>query len=154
MSAYGPALPDTSSAIRGPADQKLTRDEVMIAREVAELLKVPVSTNTSSLAAATCPRTSSVGRGGFCGPGSRSCSLADDDLRSLQRLIWLERQVKAGKLNCHRGRLLGVWRSEVEGDRLLDGLDQLRDGVAGGETAWQLPNLGPGRDVLVMHGDV
>ncbi|MBV9003679.1 MAG: helix-turn-helix domain-containing protein [Solirubrobacterales bacterium] len=44
MSAYAPALPDISSAIRGPVAYSLTRDEVMTAREVADLLKMPVST--------------------------------------------------------------------------------------------------------------
>jgi excisionase family DNA binding protein len=43
MSAYAPALPDTSSAVRLPGGG-LTRDEVMTAREVADLLKMPVST--------------------------------------------------------------------------------------------------------------
>jgi excisionase family DNA binding protein len=41
MSAYAPALPHTS--FPGPV-LGLTRDEVMTAREVAELLKLPVST--------------------------------------------------------------------------------------------------------------
>ncbi len=44
MSAYASALPDISSAIRGPVADSLTRDEVMTAREVADLLKMPVST--------------------------------------------------------------------------------------------------------------
>ena len=44
MSAYAPALPETSDIIRGPVGCGLTRDEVMTAREVAELLKMPVST--------------------------------------------------------------------------------------------------------------
>lgn len=44
MSAYATALPDTSSAIRVETGCSLTRDEVMTAREVAELLKMPVST--------------------------------------------------------------------------------------------------------------
>jgi excisionase family DNA binding protein len=44
MSAYAPTLPDTSDVIRGPARAKLTREEVMTAREVADLLKMPVST--------------------------------------------------------------------------------------------------------------
>lgn len=43
MSAYAPALPNTS-ILRGGPHQTLTRDEVMTAREVAELLKMPVST--------------------------------------------------------------------------------------------------------------
>lgn len=43
MSAYAPALPDTSSGLR-PTGYSLTRDEVMTAREVADLLKMPVST--------------------------------------------------------------------------------------------------------------
>ena len=44
MSAYAPALPDTiDSAAAAPACS-LTRDEVMTAREVADLLKMPVST--------------------------------------------------------------------------------------------------------------
>lgn len=38
MSAYAPSLPDGSAHI------PLTRDEVMTAREVADLLKMPVST--------------------------------------------------------------------------------------------------------------
>lgn len=44
MSAYAPDLLDTSSAIRVPIGCSLTRDEVMTAREVADLLKMPVST--------------------------------------------------------------------------------------------------------------
>lgn len=44
MSAYAPALLDTNGAIAGPAARSLTRDEVMTAREVADLLKMPVST--------------------------------------------------------------------------------------------------------------
>lgn len=43
MSAYAPALPDTSTGL-GPVGCSLTRDEVMTAREVAGLLKMPVST--------------------------------------------------------------------------------------------------------------
>ena len=43
MSAYAPALPDTSTGLRR-AGCSLTRDEVMTAREVADLLKMPVST--------------------------------------------------------------------------------------------------------------
>ena len=47
MSAYAPALPG-SIADRGSAQpdvkRGLTRDEVMTTREVAELLKMPVST--------------------------------------------------------------------------------------------------------------
>jgi excisionase family DNA binding protein len=41
MSAYATTLPSTSSFAPVPG---LTRDEVMTAREVAELLKLPVST--------------------------------------------------------------------------------------------------------------
>jgi hypothetical protein len=44
MSAYAPVLPETSSDIRVSASCSLTRDEVMTAREVADLLKMPVST--------------------------------------------------------------------------------------------------------------
>lgn len=36
MSAYAPALSDTSGAVRAPAGCSLTRDEVMTAREVAD----------------------------------------------------------------------------------------------------------------------
>lgn len=43
MSAYAPALPD-GTGVSAPASCTLTRDEVMTAREVAELLKMPVST--------------------------------------------------------------------------------------------------------------
>ena len=47
MSAYAPTLPGSISG-RGPAQLEgtrgLTRDEVMTAREAAELLKMPVST--------------------------------------------------------------------------------------------------------------
>ncbi len=42
MSAYAPALPDTTDTSRFAP--RLTRDEVMTAREVADLLKMPVST--------------------------------------------------------------------------------------------------------------
>ncbi len=44
MSAYAPAVPESGNAIRVRADCSLTRDEVMTAREVADLLKMPVST--------------------------------------------------------------------------------------------------------------
>ena len=44
MSAYAPALPTTSRALRGRVGSTLTRDEVMTAREVADLLMMPVST--------------------------------------------------------------------------------------------------------------
>ena len=44
MSAYAPTLLDTSSATRAVIRCGLTRDEVMTAREVADLLKMPVST--------------------------------------------------------------------------------------------------------------
>lgn len=44
MSAYAPVLPETVSSIRTPIVSGLTRDEVMTAREVADLLKMPVST--------------------------------------------------------------------------------------------------------------
>jgi excisionase family DNA binding protein len=43
MSAYAPAVPDASPGLRR-AGCSLTRDEVMTAREVADLLKMPVST--------------------------------------------------------------------------------------------------------------
>ena len=42
MSAYAPTLPETSTAVQVACT--LTRDEVMTAREVADLLKMPVST--------------------------------------------------------------------------------------------------------------
>jgi len=45
MSAYAPALSGVSRGPEAPkAHHGLTRDEVMTAREVAELLKMPVST--------------------------------------------------------------------------------------------------------------
>lgn len=44
MSAYAPALPETSAPISLRQPSSLTRDEVMTAREVADLLKMPVST--------------------------------------------------------------------------------------------------------------
>ncbi|MHB1836699.1 MAG: helix-turn-helix domain-containing protein [Solirubrobacteraceae bacterium] len=47
MSAYAPTLPGSlpEHHPHEPADKRgLTRDEVMTAREVAELLKMPVST--------------------------------------------------------------------------------------------------------------
>jgi excisionase family DNA binding protein len=44
MSAYAPALPDTIDSTAGTPSCGLTRDEVMTAREVADLLKMPVST--------------------------------------------------------------------------------------------------------------
>lgn len=44
MSAYAPALPEAMATIRPPIGSGLTRDEVMTAREVADLLKMPVST--------------------------------------------------------------------------------------------------------------
>ena len=44
MSAYAPALPEASDAGYAGSPGGLTRDEVMTAREVADLLKMPVST--------------------------------------------------------------------------------------------------------------
>ena len=46
MSAYAPTLPDASEFGEVPSQSRvgLTRDEVMTAREVADLLKMPVST--------------------------------------------------------------------------------------------------------------
>lgn len=47
MSAYAPTLPGSITERQSeqpPATAGLTRDEVMTAREVAELLKMPVST--------------------------------------------------------------------------------------------------------------
>jgi excisionase family DNA binding protein len=44
MSAYAPALPETSDVIPSPVGCGLTRDEIMTAMEVADLLKLPVST--------------------------------------------------------------------------------------------------------------
>jgi excisionase family DNA binding protein len=44
MSAYAPVLPDTSKDSPGHTGCSLTQDEVMTAREVADLLKMPVST--------------------------------------------------------------------------------------------------------------
>lgn len=44
MSAYAPVLPEPSIVLRALLERGLTRDEVMTAREVAELLKMPVST--------------------------------------------------------------------------------------------------------------
>jgi excisionase family DNA binding protein len=44
MSAYAPALPDINETVGSPVRSSLTRDEVMTAREVADLLKMPVST--------------------------------------------------------------------------------------------------------------
>lgn len=44
MSAYAPAVPDTIDYAAGAPSCSLTRDEVMTAREVADLLKMPVST--------------------------------------------------------------------------------------------------------------
>lgn len=43
MSAYAPTLPG-SIAERGSTQPDVKRDEVMTAREVAELLRMPVST--------------------------------------------------------------------------------------------------------------
>ena len=44
MSAYAPTQADINCIALGPAGCSLTRDEVMTAREVADLLKMPVST--------------------------------------------------------------------------------------------------------------
>jgi excisionase family DNA binding protein len=44
MSAYAPSLPETTSPIGTSCGDTLTRDEVMTAREVADLLRMPVST--------------------------------------------------------------------------------------------------------------
>jgi excisionase family DNA binding protein len=44
MSAYAPALPETTTTIGTAGSFNVTRDEVMTAREVAELLRMPVST--------------------------------------------------------------------------------------------------------------
>ena len=44
MSAYAPTLPESIDPAPTPAPTGLTRDEIMTAREVADLLKMPVST--------------------------------------------------------------------------------------------------------------
>jgi excisionase family DNA binding protein len=44
MSAYAPALPEATAAVDVKRPSGLARDEVMTAREVADLLKMPVST--------------------------------------------------------------------------------------------------------------
>lgn len=44
MSAYAPAPPETTAPVCATPPGGLTRDEVMTAREVADLLKMPVST--------------------------------------------------------------------------------------------------------------
>jgi excisionase family DNA binding protein len=44
MSAYAPALPEATAAVCPVPSYGLTRDEVMTASEVADLLKMPVST--------------------------------------------------------------------------------------------------------------
>src|SRR2546430_17666537 len=44
MPAYAPALPEATAAVCPVPSYGLTRDEVMTAREVADLLKMPVST--------------------------------------------------------------------------------------------------------------
>lgn len=44
MSAYAPTPPDASGVTHAPVGCSLTRDEVMTACEVADLLKMPVST--------------------------------------------------------------------------------------------------------------
>jgi excisionase family DNA binding protein len=44
MSAYAPALPEATTPVSVRLPSGLTRDEVMTAREVADLLKMPVST--------------------------------------------------------------------------------------------------------------
>jgi len=44
MSAYAPSLPETTEPVAARPPGGLTRDEVMTAREVADLLKMPVST--------------------------------------------------------------------------------------------------------------
>ena len=44
MSAYAPALPEANGPVGDRSPSGLTRDEVMTAREVADLLKMPVST--------------------------------------------------------------------------------------------------------------
>lgn len=52
---------------------RLTRDEVMPAGEVAELLHLPVSTVYYLARRGSFPRVGLVGRGGSCVRGSRSC---------------------------------------------------------------------------------
>jgi excisionase family DNA binding protein len=44
MSAYAPALPEATGAIGVRPPNGLTRDEILTATEVADLLKMPVST--------------------------------------------------------------------------------------------------------------
>jgi excisionase family DNA binding protein len=44
MSAYAPAVSEATAAVGFRSSSALTRDEVMTGREVADLLKMPVST--------------------------------------------------------------------------------------------------------------
>jgi excisionase family DNA binding protein len=44
MSAYAPNLPETTAVIGTIGGSNLRREEVMTAREVADLLRMPVST--------------------------------------------------------------------------------------------------------------
>jgi hypothetical protein len=77
MSAYAPTLSGVSREPEAPkATHGLTRDEVMIAREVAELLKIRCRRSTSLLAAASCQPAGLDGRGVSSGPGSKTSSRA------------------------------------------------------------------------------
>lgn len=58
MSGYAPVLPDES------VQSILTRDDVMTAREVADLLKMPVSTIYHLARVVSCPPDGLAGRGG------------------------------------------------------------------------------------------
>lgn len=76
--AHGAEAPQISAvSVLAPPRRRLTRDEVMNAGEVAQLLHLPVSTVDYLPAAGRSPRVGWSGRGGLCGRGSRSSWVPD-----------------------------------------------------------------------------
>ncbi len=66
MAAYAPTTPESAESTTS-ATGFLTRDEVMTAREVAELLRMPTSTVYELAPGRACfPPAGSAARGGSC----------------------------------------------------------------------------------------
>jgi Helix-turn-helix domain len=72
MAAYATPLRQAAEPVGLRPMLGLTRDEVMTAREVADLLKMPVSTIYELARRGDCLRDGSAELGGSCGRGSRS----------------------------------------------------------------------------------
>ena len=151
MPAYATLTPIESNS---GARVQLTRDDVMTAREVADLLKMPVSTVCELARRGELPASRLGKTWRFMRPRLEGLlGASGESLSGLQRPVSLDRELEAGELGRDRHGLFAL-TGQVEGDCLFDGFDQLGDGVSRGKAAGQLTNLGPAGAVLVMYGDV